>query len=64
MELIKPQRIRFRDEPDLTERWLQDQIADDPSMLGLGDLVLKDRERIQPGGFGLHDRDGRTHAGP
>lgn len=31
------------------ERWLQDQIAADPSLLGLGDLVLIDRERRQPG---------------
>ena len=26
----------------------QDQIADDPSILGLGDLALKDKERMQP----------------
>ncbi|MDD5389992.1 MAG: hypothetical protein PHD37_11635 [Gallionellaceae bacterium] len=32
----------------LTEKWVQDQIADEPSLLGLGDLVLKDKERIQP----------------
>jgi hypothetical protein len=33
----------------LNERWVQDQIADDPSILGLGDdLVVKDKERIQP----------------
>lgn len=27
---------------------MQEQIADDPSILGLGDLVLKDKERRQP----------------
>ena len=27
---------------------MQRQIADDPAILGLGDLVLKDRERRQP----------------
>jgi len=32
----------------LGEKWVQQQIADDPSLLGLGDLVLKDKERIQP----------------
>jgi len=32
----------------LNEKWVQDQIADDPSILGLGDLVLKDKERLQP----------------
>lgn len=29
----------------LDERWLQDRIAEDPKILGLGDLILKDRER-------------------
>ena len=33
----------------LNEKWVQGQIADDPSILGLGDdLVVKDKERIQP----------------
>lgn len=34
--------------PALNEKWLQDRIAEDPAILGLGDLILKDRERIQP----------------
>jgi hypothetical protein len=33
---------------NLGEKWVQQQIADDPSLLGLGDLILKDKERIQP----------------
>jgi hypothetical protein len=32
----------------LDERWVQARIASDPAILGLGDLVLKDKERIQP----------------
>lgn len=31
----------------LTEKWVQDQIAEDPSIIGLGDLLLKDKERMQ-----------------
>lgn len=46
---------------DLNEKWVQDRIADDPSILGLGDLVLKDRERRQPNAgrldLLLQDRD-------
>lgn len=38
----------FRNHLKLNERWVQDRIAEDPSMLGLGDVILKDRERIQP----------------
>lgn len=33
--------------PVYSENWVQDIIADDPSILGLGDLILRDRERIQ-----------------
>jgi hypothetical protein len=33
---------------DLTEKGVQLQIADGPTLLGLGDLVLKDKERSQP----------------
>jgi hypothetical protein len=32
----------------LKESWVQEQIADDPTILGLGDLDLRDKERIQP----------------
>ena len=48
MDVIKPARIDLKSDPVLNEKWVQDIIADDPSILGLGDLVLKDRERIQP----------------
>lgn len=34
--------------PEFDEKWVQKIIADDPSILGLGDLILKDKERIQP----------------
>jgi hypothetical protein len=44
----KPERIYLRDHPEFNERWLQDRLAEDPSLLGLGDLVLKDKERIHP----------------
>ena len=29
---------------------MQERIAEDPSLLGLGDLILKDKERIHPQG--------------
>lgn len=37
-------------ELDLDERWLQDKIVEDPSILGLGELTIIQRERIQPTG--------------
>jgi hypothetical protein len=34
--------------PEYREKWVQERIAEDPSILSLGDLVLKDKERSQP----------------
>ncbi len=48
LRYTKPERVWLRDHPEYNERWLQDRIAEDPALLGLGDLVLKDRERIHP----------------
>ncbi|MCH8514502.1 MAG: hypothetical protein LAT83_23005 [Kiritimatiellae bacterium] len=45
---MKLQPISIRRSEKLSEKWVQEQIADDPSILGLGDLVLKDKERMQP----------------
>ena len=48
MEFTKFEPVSIRNHTELNERWVQDRIAEDPSILGLGDVVLKDRERIQP----------------
>jgi hypothetical protein len=48
MRYIKPERMWLKDRAELDERWVEERIAEDPSILGLGDLVLKDRERLQP----------------
>lgn len=48
MEFAKFETIPIRNHPELSEKWIQDRIAEDPGILGLGDVVLKDRERRQP----------------
>ena len=48
LKYARPERIWLKGHPELDERWLQDRIGEDPSLLGLGDLVLKDKERPQP----------------
>lgn len=35
---------------DLDEKWLQERITEDPSIVGLGDVTIIERERIQPTG--------------
>jgi predicted transport protein len=48
LKYTRHERIWLKNHRELDERWLQDRIGEDPSLLGLGDLVLKDRERPQP----------------
>ena len=44
----KPERVFLKGHAEYGEKWVQERIAEDPSILGLGDLVLKDKERIHP----------------
>src|SRR5689334_3815818 len=48
VEFIKPERVWLKEHPELDEKWVQARIAEDPSLLGLGELVLRDKERSQP----------------
>lgn len=48
LSYAKPEHITLKSHTLFNEKWLQDRIADDPSLLGLGDLVLKDKERMHP----------------
>jgi len=48
INLIRPEKVNLANNPVLTEKWVQEIIANDPSILGLGDLILKDKERIHP----------------
>lgn len=42
---LEPMSLKRSDR--LRERWVQEQIVNDPSILGLGDVVVKDKERRQ-----------------
>ncbi|MDB4497917.1 hypothetical protein N9251_01090 [Gammaproteobacteria bacterium] len=50
MKYSKGEIVSIKAEPSLSEKWVQQIIADDPQILGLGDLILKDSERTQPRG--------------
>jgi len=52
INFIQPEKVSLVNHPLLTEKWIQGIIAENPSVLGLGDLILKDKERI-------HRRAGR-----
>jgi len=48
MDFTKARTINLKRHATLNERWLQERIAEDPSLLGLGDVIVKDVERLQP----------------
>ena len=62
MEFRKSRTISLKTHPVYNEKWLQALFAEDPALLGLGDLVMRDRERPQVGGGRLdllfQDADG------
>ena len=49
MEHVKLDKISMKGNPLLTEQWLQELLTNDPALLGLGDLVVWETERRQPG---------------
>ena len=51
MNYVKSRKIVLKDHPELNEKWLQEQIEEEPSILGLGESVeLIQSERRQSSG--------------
>ncbi|MCZ6493085.1 MAG: hypothetical protein O6933_03300 [Planctomycetota bacterium] len=50
LTFVQHTKISLRKHPDYNEAWLHDRICDDPSILGLGDVRVLDRERSFSGG--------------
>lgn len=48
LQYVKFEKVSIKHHPEFNEAWVQERIAEDPPILGLGDLILKDKERIQP----------------
>ncbi len=42
---VKHERFYLQDDPGFSEAWLHERISEDPSILGLGELEVLDRER-------------------
>jgi hypothetical protein len=51
----KHERLSLKGHPDFNEKWLHTRISEDPTILGLGEVVLIDSERAQ-------ERSGRLDA--
>ena len=48
LSYVKLEKVGLKGNPEYNEGWVQKVIAEDPAILGLGELVLKDKERMQP----------------
>jgi len=48
MKHVKLETISIKNSPDIDEAWVQKVIYEDPTILGLGDLIPRDIERRQP----------------
>ena len=48
MNYRKIEIISLKEHPEINEKWVQQKIIEDPRILGLGDVTVKDAERIQP----------------
>lgn len=46
-KLINPKKISLEGSREISETVIQNKIAEDPAIIGLGNLVLKDKERTQ-----------------
>jgi hypothetical protein len=50
MKYAKSEVLSLKNSSDYSEKWVQERIAEDPLILGLGEVVLKDYERNQLSG--------------
>lgn len=46
--LVIQKLISIKDHPGLSERWIEDKLAETPSLLGLGEVEIRGRQRSQP----------------
>lgn len=48
MKFVPHTKVQMKNDPALSEKWVQALLAENPALLGLGDLDVKDTERRQP----------------
>ena len=49
-KLVLPKYVSLKDHQEIDERWLQERLTQNPELLGLGEVTVRDRERRQPSG--------------
>ncbi len=49
-QLVVPKIVSLKNHQGINEKWLEDRLTENPSLLGLGELVVQSRQRRQPTG--------------
>ena len=61
---VKFETISLKNHSEINEKWVQQKIVDEPSILGLGDLSVRQSEKVQQSGgrldILLQDDDSKT----
>ncbi|MDQ7839461.1 MAG: hypothetical protein RDU83_00360 [bacterium] len=47
-KLVIPEPLSLKSHPEFAEKWLEDQIVENPSLLNLGEVEVRGRQRAQP----------------
>lgn len=49
-DLVPPKYVSLKNDSRFDERWLQDRLIENPELLGLGEVTVRDKERRQSSG--------------
>ena len=49
-DLVPPKYVSLKNHQEIDEAWLESQLHDNPGLLGLGEVDVRDRQRRQPSG--------------
>ncbi len=48
VKFVVPKLISLKERQELSERWVEDRIVENPALLGLGEVEIRGRQRSQP----------------
>ena len=48
LELVPPKFVDLKSHPNINEQWLHNRLSENPGLLGLGNLEVRDSERRHP----------------
>ena len=55
LDFVRPKIIGMKSHPELNEQWLETRLKENPALLGLGEVDVRDNQRRQPSGGRLDE---------